>query len=56
MGNATTVAVKDKRDIWYIPDPTTENNHPEQLAHSLVLVCFLPLPLIMFTVSASERL
>lgn len=58
MGNAAAVAVKDKGDIWYVPDPTTENNHPEQLAYllSLVLVWFLPLPLIVFTVSASEML
>lgn len=25
MGNAAAVSVKDKGDIWYIPDPTTEN-------------------------------
>lgn len=58
VGNAAAVAVKGKGDIWYVPDPTTENNHPEQLTRSLslFLVCFLPLPLIVFTVSASEML
>lgn len=40
----------------------TENNHPESSLLSLslfffiFLICFLPLPLIMFTVSASEML
>lgn len=24
VGNAAAVAVKDKGDIWYVPDPTTE--------------------------------
>lgn len=35
VGNAAAVAVKGKGDIWYVPDPTTENNHPQQLTRSL---------------------
>lgn len=35
VGNTAAVAVKDKGDIWYTPDPTTRNNQPEHLSHSL---------------------
>lgn len=35
VGNAAAVAVEDKGDVWYIPDPTTQYNHPDHLTHFL---------------------
>lgn len=33
VSNAAAVTVNDKGNIWYIPEPTTENNYPEHHTH-----------------------